>query len=596
MFNTPSSPRAHGNIRTLVALGVSIALFLVGCSSVSNDDDVLEQPEPEQPYTSLPVISYTTTSLAVAPDDSPNNSASDSTPTTESPSDSTSTTESPLDSTSTTEALSTTDSSTASNPSEGSSPDSRSVPPITPPGGGHSFEDVAYVFCDESIDIYDNSQSCLLLTEDVIKQVDCIKEPLAEHFGEYFPPGSNFRPILREALHIAFRDPPSEIPASEELAEHVISCTGQASASFDDSIVDLLTEESAFLQIIDIIKRSYCAMAAYSFTQLPIGECRSALSPDGVCVTLAGTIAFGGWDPQTILNNCREIGAELSTWVSNASLGADDDSIEDILESLDGDLPLDDIYPFEGDQNSEFDLESSDTTLSLDDLLPPFIDELNSLLSPDNPDQSVTLTPGETITFSGEGSETISLDAASAEFSQPWILEAVHEGSEKFFITAFDDARTSTEWPVSALGAYRGRHFFGFAAHSPPAFIQVIADGAWTIRLMDSSDPSAASEISSAPGTSFTSIGNDVFRFSTGEQTRILDFECESCEAIISLIAFGDFDWRKTGVILLQWGDGTPFSTRVEVPANTNFLEIAAAQNGLDSGEFTPNEWSIQVQ
>ncbi len=548
MINTPSSPRAHGSIRTLVAFAVSIALFLVGCSSVSNDGDVLEQPE--QPDTSLPVIAYTSTSLAVAPDDSPNNSATDST-STEDPSGK--------------------DSSAASNPAEGSSPDSRSVPQNTPLGVGHSFEDASYVFCDENINIYTNSQSCLLLTEDVIQQVDCIKEPLAEHFGKHFPPESNLRPALLEALYIAFGDPPSETPASEELVDHVTTCGEQAGASLGDFIDDSAAEETLLLQIIDISARLYCTLTAVSFAQLPISECRSALSPDGICVSLTGTIAFGGWDPQTTLNNCQKIGAELSNWISNLLLGIEEDSIEDILESLDDILQLDDVPPLDDEQNSEAHI--------------------------DNPDQSVTLTPGEITTFSGEGMEAISLDTASAEFSHPWILEAVHEGSEEFAIIVLNDAGIPTEWTITTLGDYRGRRIFGFDVNAPPAFIKVRTDGAWTIHLMDPSDPSTTSEISSASGTSFTGSGNDILRFRTGEQARTLDFECESCESAIFLVAIGDFNWREDGILIGRWGnDGTLFRARVEVPANTNFLEITTSQSDQDTGEFTPHEWSIQVQ
>ena len=187
------------------------------------------------------------------------------------------------------------------------------------------------MFCDESIDLYLNSQSCLSLTEDVIQQVDCIREPLRSHFSQHFPPGSNLRETFSEAMSIAFGDPPSTVAESEAI-EIVRNCSLEAGIAVGNYIDTSTADETLVLEIGNIAIRIYCSMAAYLFAELPIGECRSALSPEGICVTLAGTIAFGGWDPQTVLNDCRTIGGELAV----SLLGLGEDSLEDILDSLEG--------------------------------------------------------------------------------------------------------------------------------------------------------------------------------------------------------------------------------------------------------------------
>ena len=489
MINTLSSRRRHGNIRMFAASAVSIALFLPGlvsCSSASNDDDVFEQPQ--QPQAS-PVTTATDAETRATYRPERTSTTSDSPPANSGGNTS--------DSGETTSETTTADTSTESQP--------------TPAGDEQPSQDASYVFCDESIVIYLDSQSCLSLTEDVIQQVDCIREPLTSHFSEYFPPGRNLRGAFSDAMSISFGYPPSTTGESDA-AELVQVCTLEAGEAVSNYIDVSNADETLILQISDLAIRIPCSMAAYSFPELPIGECRSAFSPEGICVTLAGTIAFGGWNPLEILNTCREIGAQLSQSLSSALFGIDGLAVDDVLDLLD------DVLILDGEQSTQLNL--------------------------DNPDQSVTLTPGETITFSGEGAETISLDTASVEFSQPWILEAVHEGSTDFSITGLDEAGNPTDWVLTAFGAYRGRHSFGFDAYAPHAFIQVTADGAWTIRLMDPSEPSAASEISSASGTSFTGIGNDVFRFRTGEQTRTLNFECENCDEIIALISIGDYDWE----------------------------------------------------
>lgn len=297
MRNTPNKHLGCHHALAVAVTLASLALLLVSCG-VSDNEGVASQPD-----ASLPVATETTAEVPDAsapeetspPDDSPDDSADDSV--------------------------------------ETSSTDTSIRRQSTPLGDERSLEDASYVFCDESIDIYIDSQSCLSLTENVIQQVDCIREPLESHFSQHFPPGSNLRETFSEAMSIAFGDPSSSIAESEAI-EVVRTCLLEAGSAVVNYIdIDMSTpDEETVLKIADIAIRIYCSMAAYLFAELPIGECRSALLPEGICVTLAGTTAFGGWDPQTMLNNCRTIGDELSI----AVLGIGEDSLEDVLDSLEG--------------------------------------------------------------------------------------------------------------------------------------------------------------------------------------------------------------------------------------------------------------------
>ena len=195
------------------------------------------------------------------------------------------------------------------------------------------------------------------------------------------------------------------------------------------------------------------------------------------------------------------------------------------------------------------------------------------------------------ITFSGTGHKFIGIDPGSPLDSTRWIMEATHDGSGGFQVTAVDSHGKPTDQILYLTGAYEGRSSFAFGRYAPPDAIEITADGNWKLTF---TDPRALDSIDTAPGTVFNGRGNEVYRFETDGEPRTIQLACEACEAGISLYSLGQYDWEEEGVLLSEFGRMSGLVRIVSVPKGTEYLEIALPGDP-ETGRFTPQDWSITV-
>ncbi len=98
----------------------------------------------------------------------------------------------------------------------------------------------------------------------------------------------------------------------------------------------------------------------------------------------------------------------------------------------------------------------------------------------------------EAVTTSGEGDSVIEVPAGV----KAGLVTATHKGSANFAIWSLDDSNEPTDLLVNTIGSYSGTTDFGLTGlGDSPSFIQITADGEWTVTL---SPISAASSLGNA--------------------------------------------------------------------------------------------------
>jgi hypothetical protein len=202
----------------------------------------------------------------------------------------------------------------------------------------------------------------------------------------------------------------------------------------------------------------------------------------------------------------------------------------------------------------------------------PLCPEIRSVLDEAKP------APVAPLVFEGAGADVIVLDNP---VTGPLLLRAAHTGSRNFQVTLLDDNGDRLEGLVNEIGDYTGTHAVLFRDRGAAAFIEVNADGAWSLSF----DPvSSARTGGVATGDVTEGIGSDVIAFAVDGPTTV-SVECTTCDSNFQVRAWGDSSRGLVNEIGVYQG-------RVLVPSDTLFLEINAGP-GFRS---PPGDWAIVVE
>jgi hypothetical protein len=83
-------------------------------------------------------------------------------------------------------------------------------------------------------------------------------------------------------------------------------------------------------------------------------------------------------------------------------------------------------------------------------------------------------------TFEGSGFSVVDLAAAGVT-DQASLVEVTHEGSSNFVVWEVNDALEETNLLVNVIGPYFGRRVMNLDDDTDTAYLQIEADGAWTV-------------------------------------------------------------------------------------------------------------------
>lgn len=196
-------------------------------------------------------------------------------------------------------------------------------------------------------------------------------------------------------------------------------------------------------------------------------------------------------------------------------------------------------------------------------------------------EEVVAAAPKEPIVFSGSGQQVVTIDDGSAAMIEPGIVEAVHDGSSNFQVTLLDRNGDRLDGLINEIGPYSGRRPWALADNDQPKFVEVNADGTWSLTVFDLVDVDNLAFVDYAPGASYAGLGDDIFYLLGADGPVIMDFACSDCDSNIQVRAYSD---RGQGLIN-EIGDGVPFQASVVVPAGTFIIEVET------SGRSAPGEW-----
>ena len=105
----------------------------------------------------------------------------------------------------------------------------------------------------------------------------------------------------------------------------------------------------------------------------------------------------------------------------------------------------------------------------------------------------------ESVTTSGKGDSVIEVPAGV----QAGLVTATHKGSANFAIWTLDENNEPTDLLVNTIGSYSGTTDFGLTGlGDAPAFIQITADGSWTVTLSPISSASSLGNAAEGEGDS----------------------------------------------------------------------------------------------
>lgn len=136
----------------------------------------------------------------------------------------------------------------------------------------------------------------------------------------------------------------------------------------------------------------------------------------------------------------------------------------------------------------------------------------------------------EAVTTSGEGDSVIEVPAGV----QAGMVTATHKGSANFAIWSLDDSNEPKDLLVNTIGSYSGTTDFGLTGlGDSPSFIQITADGSWTVTL--------------SPISSASSLGNAA----EGEGDSVFTYDGPAGAAAITHTGSANF-------VVHQIGDGIP--------------------------------------
>ena len=183
----------------------------------------------------------------------------------------------------------------------------------------------------------------------------------------------------------------------------------------------------------------------------------------------------------------------------------------------------------------------------------------------------------EVVTFAGVGSDAIELDELSIS---PSVASITHGGDGRFRVRLLDGDGERVDRLAIGTGAYEGSVTVNFDGGDDFRFLEVVADGPWTVTL----SPLDSVGDAKLPGAIIEASGDRVFAVDAEVATVAL-FRCDTCGRLI-LRAWPDP--QAAGTILVDQGGA--FDVRRVLPAGTTYLEVLTQdEDGLPS-------WTLAIE
>jgi hypothetical protein len=175
----------------------------------------------------------------------------------------------------------------------------------------------------------------------------------------------------------------------------------------------------------------------------------------------------------------------------------------------------------------------------------------------------------------GQGHEVIMFDHA---ITDAMVVHITHDGPGHYsFRFLIEDGQHHSEM-ISGRGQHIGAYPINTAHHQPFRYVEVKADGDWTVEFRPLSE---SRTLKTRTGSKITGEHCEVLQFATTEPTRIRVIAPDA-EALI-LNALGS---RDTNLLLRH----QPFDGRLLVPAKTLALSVYVRGGGMNAAD-----WAIIV-
>ena len=172
-----------------------------------------------------------------------------------------------------------------------------------------------------------------------------------------------------------------------------------------------------------------------------------------------------------------------------------------------------------------------------------------------------TTLPPEPIVFNGTGNDVVDLGAGNTRF----ILRASHDGQSNFQVELLDQGLQPLDFPFNEIGPVTDATVV-MDISSGGQFLQVTADGNWTLQLLD---------VASVPvvGDSFNGKGKSVVLYDGPAAVFAITHDGESNFQV----TLGDAKTGElTGVVVNEIG---PYSGRNPISVGPVLIEVAADGN-----------------
>ncbi|MDC3402445.1 hypothetical protein OAX95_00745 [bacterium] len=184
--------------------------------------------------------------------------------------------------------------------------------------------------------------------------------------------------------------------------------------------------------------------------------------------------------------------------------------------------------------------------------------------------------------FTGSGQQAIVVEDGSwSAGSELGVAELTHDGGSNFQVRLLDAAGERIVVLVNEIGPYAGRRPWALRDCDLPRFIEVNADGNWSITVFDMGDQANQRSVVYEPGVAYPGLSDDVFFLLGNDGPVIMDFVCSDCDSNILVTAYSDQRTR----LINEIGDGEQFQASVVVPSGSRLIEVET------HGENRPGNW-----
>jgi hypothetical protein len=193
------------------------------------------------------------------------------------------------------------------------------------------------------------------------------------------------------------------------------------------------------------------------------------------------------------------------------------------------------------------------------------------------------------VVLAGSGTQVVTLDDDSREsFVAGWV-DITHNGSSNFIVTLLDASGERVDGLVNEIGPYEGSKPWNLSEEYVIKFVEVDADGDWTIEFFPVEFAIASDKFIGGSGFTsgleLTGEGDDVL-FGIAPGAVVMDFVCTDCDSNIFVNAWAP---RRDNLVN-EIGDGTGFQTSVVIPEGTFMLEVAVHDKNARG------TWTISLQ